>query len=144
MFWEILGIEPTRDKKEITRAYREKLANTNPEDKPEEFKELRNAYEEALKYADESSGLMTEKKPVDHWLDKLEELYADFPRRNSVEEWQKLFSDDVCIPAMASLGLPIEVARDYTSIGCVETGIPGVWEPNFYNESMHNTVQIHL
>ena len=74
MFWEILGIEPTRDKKEITRAYREKLAVTNPEDKPEEFKELRNAYEEALKYADETSGLMTEKKPVDHWRDKLEEL----------------------------------------------------------------------
>ena len=96
MFWEILGIEPTRDKKEITRAYREKLADTNPEDKPEEFKELRNAYEEALKYADETSGLMTEKKPVDHWRDKLEELYADFPRRNSVEEWRKLFSDDVC------------------------------------------------
>ena len=51
MFWKILGIEPTKDKKKITRAYREKLVNTNPEEKPEEFKELRNAYEEALKYA---------------------------------------------------------------------------------------------
>ena len=38
-----------------------------------------------------------------------------------------VFSDDVCIPAMRSLGLPLEVARDYTSIGCVETGIGGRW-----------------
>ena len=38
-----------------------------------------------------------------------------------------VFSDDVCIPAMASLGLPIEVARDYTSMGCVETAIGGRW-----------------
>ena len=38
-----------------------------------------------------------------------------------------VFSDDVCIPAMSSLGLPIEVARDYTSMGCVETAIPGKW-----------------
>ena len=49
--WMILGIEPTKDKKEITAAYRAKLSDTNPEDKPEEFKKLRNAYEEALKYA---------------------------------------------------------------------------------------------
>lgn len=38
-----------------------------------------------------------------------------------------IFYDDVCIPAMQSLGLPIEVARDYSSIGCVEIGIPGKW-----------------
>ena len=38
-----------------------------------------------------------------------------------------IFSDDVCIPAMRSLGLPIEVARDYTSMGCVETAIGGRW-----------------
>ena len=38
-----------------------------------------------------------------------------------------IFSDDVCIPAMMSLGLPLEVARDYSSMGCVETAIPGRW-----------------
>lgn len=41
--YEILGIEPTKDKKKITDAYRQKLLETNPEDKPEEFKELRSA-----------------------------------------------------------------------------------------------------
>ena len=48
MDWTILGIGPTKDKKEITNAYRAKLRTTNPEDKPEEFKELRAAYEDAL------------------------------------------------------------------------------------------------
>ncbi|MDD6466556.1 MAG: formate C-acetyltransferase/glycerol dehydratase family glycyl radical enzyme [Erysipelotrichaceae bacterium] len=38
-----------------------------------------------------------------------------------------IFYDDVCIDAMMSLGLEEEVARDYSSIGCVETGIPGKW-----------------
>ena len=96
MFWKILGIEPTKDKKVITQAYREKLMQTNPEEKPEEFKELRNAYEEALKYA-ENQGLKTEKTPVDLWRDKLEELYNDFPSRNDLSCWQRLFNEDVCL-----------------------------------------------
>lgn len=38
-----------------------------------------------------------------------------------------IFCDEVCIPAMKSLGLEDEVARDYASMGCVETAIPGRW-----------------
>ena len=38
-----------------------------------------------------------------------------------------IFCDEVCIPAMQSLGLDLEVARDYASMGCVETAIPGRW-----------------
>ena len=38
-----------------------------------------------------------------------------------------IFADDVCITAMMTLGLDIETARDYCSIGCVEIGIPGKW-----------------
>ena len=95
MFWKILGIEPTKDKRKITRAYREKLVNTNPEEKPEEFKQLRNAYEEALKYAEEQ-GLRTEKTPVELWRDRLEELYNDFPSRNDVDCWARLINEDVC------------------------------------------------
>ena len=48
MNWAILGIEPTKDKKAITAAYRAQLVHTNPEDKPEAFKALRATYEEAL------------------------------------------------------------------------------------------------
>lgn len=38
-----------------------------------------------------------------------------------------IFCDEVCIPAMMSLGLSEEVAREYASMGCVETAIPGRW-----------------
>ena len=42
--WEILGIEPTSDKKEIKRAYARLLKQYHPEDNPEEFKQIQAAY----------------------------------------------------------------------------------------------------
>lgn len=38
-----------------------------------------------------------------------------------------LFCDEVCIPAMMTLDLDLETAKDYASMGCVETAIPGRW-----------------
>jgi len=38
-----------------------------------------------------------------------------------------MFCDEVCIPAMMTLDLDLETARDYASMGCVETAIPGKW-----------------
>ncbi|WP_312694858.1 glycyl radical protein [Caproiciproducens sp.] len=38
-----------------------------------------------------------------------------------------MFCDEVCIPAMMTLDIDIETARDYASMGCVETAIPGRW-----------------
>ncbi|ONI47057.1 pyruvate formate-lyase, partial [Candidatus Epulonipiscium fishelsonii] len=38
-----------------------------------------------------------------------------------------VFCDEVVIPAMMTLDLNIETARDYASMGCVETAIPGKW-----------------
>jgi hypothetical protein len=69
MSWFILGIEPTKDKKAITNAYRQKLRQTNPEDKPEEFKALRTAYEEALAFANqEDAAPVRDESPVGLWM----------------------------------------------------------------------------
>jgi len=38
-----------------------------------------------------------------------------------------MFADETVIPALMSIGLPEEVARDYASMGCVEVAIPGRW-----------------
>jgi len=50
--WEILGIAPTIDKKAIRRAYAEKTRKIHPEEKPEEFRQLHEAYQAALGYAE--------------------------------------------------------------------------------------------
>ena len=94
MDWTILGIEPTQDKKAITAAYRARLKLTNPEDKPEEFKNLRAAYEEALKLAD--TPVTRDESPLGRWLERVAALYADFSARTRPENWRALLDDDVC------------------------------------------------
>lgn len=48
--WEILGIEPTTDSKEIKRAYAKKLKKYHPEDDPEGYQRLREAFDQARDY----------------------------------------------------------------------------------------------
>jgi TPR repeat protein len=50
--WEILGIAATNDKREIKRAYARLIKLNNPEDKPKEFQEIREACDQALMIAD--------------------------------------------------------------------------------------------
>ena len=46
--WEILGIEPTKDKKEIKKAYARLLKQYHPEENPEKFKKIQAAYQQCL------------------------------------------------------------------------------------------------
>ena len=98
MDWFILGIEPTKDKKAITAAYRQKLRQTNPEDKPEEFKALRTAYEEAIAFADQAdTAPIRDESPVGLWMEAIEKLYEDYAARINPAPWKELTSSDVCI-----------------------------------------------
>lgn len=96
MIWSILGIQATKDKKAISAAYRAKLLHTNPEDEPEKFKELRSAYEEALKLAEDKDVVRSFSK-VDIWKQQLSELYNNFPCRIQPDNWGTLLNEDVCI-----------------------------------------------
>lgn len=49
--WTILGLEPTQDVSAIKRAYAQKARACHPEEDPEGFLELREAYQAALDYA---------------------------------------------------------------------------------------------
>ena len=50
--WTILGLEPTKDVSAIKRAYAEKARACHPEEDPEGFLRLRQAYQAALAYAE--------------------------------------------------------------------------------------------
>ena len=98
MDWFVLGIEPTKDKKAITAAYRQKLRQTNPEEKPEEFKALRAAYEEALKLADQEEVVVPkDDSPVGRWMEQVTAVYQDYPSRITPERWRELVSAPVCM-----------------------------------------------
>lgn len=45
----------------------------------------------------------------------------------------QMFNDDVIIPALVKKGIPIEEARDYAIIGCIEVTIPGRCDPRVVN-----------
>jgi hypothetical protein len=51
--WQILGIAPTPDEREVKRAYAKLLKTMRPEDDPDAFQRLREAFEAALWAADE-------------------------------------------------------------------------------------------
>ena len=48
--FQILGLSETREEGIIRQGYLTLLKDTNPEDDPEGFKRLREAYEEALRW----------------------------------------------------------------------------------------------
>lgn len=47
--WQVLGVEPGSDRKAIKRAYSQRVKAVNPEDHPEAFMQLRQAYERVMK-----------------------------------------------------------------------------------------------
>ncbi len=51
LYWQKLGITPTSDKRTIKRAYSIALKSCHPEDDPEGFQQLNEAYQWALSYA---------------------------------------------------------------------------------------------
>lgn len=96
--FEILEIAETKDENLIKEAYRKKLVTVNPEDNPEGFKRLREAYEAALRYAAQQEDENPEKKandPVSLYIERLNQIYRSLPRRLDIAEWETILKDEL-------------------------------------------------
>lgn len=96
----VLGIERTKDQEKIRGAYRRLLQQVNPEDDPEGFKRLREAYEAALKYAgtpDAGEQEIVDDSPVGQWMEQVRAVYFSLRRRLDEGEWERLVREDVCV-----------------------------------------------
>ncbi len=96
--FHILGMQETKDEQAMMEAYHRLLQHTNPEDDPEGFKRLREAYEVAMDYArkpeqEQEEGPKTE---VDLWMDRMEALYQDIQARPQESRWKQLLDEPVC------------------------------------------------
>lgn len=98
LIFQILEINELKDERALKAAYMNKLKVTNPEDDPEGFRRLREAYEKAvelLRNAEEETE-DTEKTDIDLWIDKMDAVYQNFRIRGDVEAWKELLSDELC------------------------------------------------
>ena len=96
--FSVLEIEKTKDRDAIRNAYRRLLVKTNPEDDPEGFKRLREAYETANAYAERPDE--TEKvpeTPVEKWMSRVKQVYGSLRRRIDPDCWKELLEDEVCL-----------------------------------------------
>ena len=98
----ILGIDETKDERALKNAYRQQLMHTNPEDDPEGFKRLREAYEAACDYAQNEEEQPKEEEKADHtpsgeWVHRAEMLYGRLSSRCDVRQWKELFQDDIYV-----------------------------------------------
>lgn len=96
--FQILGLSETKEEEQIRENYLTLLRGTNPEDDPEGFKRLREAYEEALRFAGQQDEEEEEEPQgeVGLWMKRVREIYRDILLRREVDNWKPFFDDPVC------------------------------------------------
>lgn len=99
LVFQILGIPETKDENVIRQSYLLLLKDTNPEDDPEGFKRLREAYEEAVRLSKvrEDNETQEPQGETGIWMSRVAENYCDIFLRREPDTWQELFDDPVCV-----------------------------------------------
>ena len=98
--YQILKISEKASETEIRDAYRRLLPENNPEDNPEGFMQLRQAYDTAMQYLyeleEEEDDIEDELSEIDIFMMNVEKIYDDIRLRSNIEKWKELFKDDLC------------------------------------------------
>ncbi|EAQ8936922.1 J domain-containing protein [Salmonella enterica] len=91
--WQVLGIEATTDTDAIRQAYLALLPSFHPETDPQGFKQLREAYENALLGTTSPAITVVDEDPDTPWVNYLGEIFrdllADQERRFQPQAWQE-------------------------------------------------------
>ncbi|EAB9004796.1 J domain-containing protein [Salmonella enterica subsp. enterica] len=91
--WQVLGIEATTDTDTIRQAYLALLPSFHPETDPQGFKQLREAYENALQGTTSPAITVVDEDPDTPWVNYLREIFgdllADGERRFQPQAWQE-------------------------------------------------------
>lgn len=91
--WQVLGIEVTADIDAIRQAYLALLPTFHPETDPQGFKQLREAYENALHETKSPATTVVEEDPDTPWVNYLREIFRDLlgdeERRFQPQAWQE-------------------------------------------------------
>ncbi len=75
--WQVLGIEATTDTDAIRQAYLALLPSFHPETDPQGFKQLREAYENALQGTTSPAITVVDEDPDTPWVNYLREIFGD-------------------------------------------------------------------
>jgi len=146
--WELLGIAPTTSTLAIKKAYTTLLRSCNPEDKPQEFKELRKAYQAALKESrkvdskdldlqnysadnkqgevqsnSESSASQASIKEIELLVQAMTDLYSDISRRSSLEAWGTLLNEPIFWDIDLSLSVKLATIEFFVNNPCLNANV---------------------
>lgn len=109
--WNVLGIDATNNIGAIKKAYATKLKIYHPEENPQGFQELREAYEQALQQAatrkqqsitavpstqlDDNDSQAISHQHIELFMSRLEKLYHEPALRTNIEQWKELLEDEI-------------------------------------------------
>lgn len=93
--WTILGITATDDPDIIRQAYMKQLKLHNPEDDPEGFRRVREAYERLVKQLSEAKE--EDNTPAGRFMARVEAVYGNFETRTDAQAWKALLDDEACM-----------------------------------------------
>ncbi|MDR1815076.1 MAG: tetratricopeptide repeat protein [Clostridiales Family XIII bacterium] len=124
-----LGVAPNAGEEQIRAAYLALLPDHHPEDDPEGFRRLREAYEKALAYA-------RRPEEEEETRDPLQRLLDDVRRRIDVEAWREAFARE----DMDGLGALAQVGDRLLDLLMDDYYIPQrVWK--YFDETFEWTAQ---
>lgn len=118
--WQVLGIEPTKDKKEIKKAYAKLAKMYHPEENPEEFKQIQEAYQACLHAEFET---VQEDKIEEEDIQKVDPIHVDKIQEDStvvppkIPRKDTLFSEEKDVSVYQNLlqeinkGLPKKIGE---------------------------------